>query len=154
MSDIDTERTLRRGDSGIGLMEAVVGALVVIILGSVLLHLVKRGYQMYMLSSSTRSITEKLEEAREQARTQREETRVIFDAEGNRFGIDRNRNKRLDSAEADEMPSTVQIEEDAEVTFTPTGKIAKGSKELRVSITTARDARDIKVSSMGVISTD
>jgi hypothetical protein len=50
------------------------------------------------------------------------------------------------------MPSAVRIEADAEVTFTSSGAIAKGSKEPRISITTARDARDITVSSMGVIS--
>jgi hypothetical protein len=133
-------------------MEVVVGALVAIIVGSLLLHLVKRGYQMYMLSSGTRSITQKLELAREQARAQREERRVIFDADRNCYGLDRNKNNRLDSAEADEMPSAVRIEADAEVTFTSSGAIAKGSKEPRISITTARDARDITVSSMGVIS--
>jgi hypothetical protein len=135
-------------------MEVAVGALIAIIVGSVLLHLVKRGYQMYMLSSGTRSITEKLELARELARAQREEMRVIFDADRNCYGLDRNKNSRLDSAEADEMPSTVKIEADAEVIFTSGGTIAKGSKEPRISITTARDARDITVSSMGVISID
>ena len=154
MSDLKDRKTLKRGDAGFGLMEVVVGALVAIIVGSVLLHLAKQGYQMYMLSSSTRSITEKLEMAREQARSQKEETRVIFEAEGNRFGLDRNKNNRLDSIEADELPSSVKLEKDVEVTFTASGKIAKGSKELRVSITTDRDQRNIKVSSMGVITID
>jgi len=143
-----------RSEAGLGLMEVIVGVLVTLIVGSILLHLIRLGYEMHKLNIATRGIAEKLGVAREQAMSNRQEFSVIFEAQKKRFGLDRNYNGRLDSIEANEMPEGVVISEDATVTFTRTGRLSRDSKEPQIIISNSRDSRKITVSSMGAIDID
>lgn len=135
-------------------MEVIVGILVMLIVSSILLHLIRLGYEMHKLNSATTVVAEKLGVAREQAMSQRQDFSVIFEAERKRFGWDRNNNGRLDSAEADELPEGVGISEDSMVTFTQTGRLKKGSKEPEIIISNTRNSRKITVSSLGAIDID
>ena len=143
-----------RSEAGVGMMEVIVGVLVALIVGSILLHLIRLGYEMHKLNMATRGIAEKLEVAREQAMSNRQDFSVIFEAEKKRFGLDRNYNGRLDSIEANEMPEGVVISEDATVTFTRTGRLSRDSKEPQIIISNSRDSRKITVSSLGIIDID
>ena len=147
-------KTRSHTENGLGLMEVIVGILVMLIVSSILLHLIRLGYEMHKLNSATTVIAEKLGVAREQAMTQRQDFSVIFEAENKRFGWDRNNNGRLDSAEADELPEGVGIAEDSVVTFTQTGRLKKGSKEPEIIISNTRNSRKITVSSLGAIDID
>src|SRR5262245_25494516 len=111
------QNTRWRGDAGLGLMEAMVGILVALIIGSVVVHLVRMGFAMYTLNSTTNGIAQQLEMARARALTNKASASVIFLAKDKKYGLDRNGNGRLDNAEADVLPAGVEIDEDTMVTF-------------------------------------
>ncbi|HXG93996.1 MAG TPA: hypothetical protein VNN73_16750 [Blastocatellia bacterium] len=148
----DSQKDIRvRGEAGLGLMEAIVATLVVIIVGSVLLQLAKQGIAAYRLSSATSSIAGMLEKARDTAKSMSINVRVIFDAKGNRFGLDRNGNSKLDSIEVEELPTGISLSEDAVVVFTKKGDLARGSEPPRINISNNHSTRIVTVSSMGSI---
>jgi hypothetical protein len=135
-------------------MEAIVGLLVALIVGSVILHLCRMGVQMYRLNSATGGIAQELELAREQAVSRRFSVSVIFNARDKLFGVDRNGNGRLDTVEAEELPAGVDISEDAVVTFARSGNLAPGSKQPNIVISDARHSRRVSVSKSGTIEID
>jgi hypothetical protein len=141
-------------DLGLGLMEAIVGILAGLILISVLIHVARLGYTMYKLRLATTSVADELSKAREMAKRENRKVCLIFDAEENKFGIDRNGNGRLDLSEAEELPDGVTISETISITFTPSGTLPPKSKEPQITISNERGSNKISVSSMGSISID
>lgn len=139
------------GQSGLGLMEAIVGALILIIIGSALFQFGRQAIASYKLNSAANSIADSLGAAKEMAQSKGSLVKVIFDAKGKRFGVDRNGNNRLDSIEAEELPSGVDISEDAVVAFSKSGGLARESKQPRISISNNRSSRTVSVSSMGSV---
>jgi Tfp pilus assembly protein FimT len=135
-------------------MEAIVGLLVVLIVGSVLLHLGRMGFSLYRLNAATGGIAEELEVAREQAMDSRTSVSVIFDATDEKFGLDRNGNGRLDIVEAEDLPEGVEIAEDAVVIFARSGNLAPGSKQPNIVISSISKSRRVSVSKSGVIEVD
>ena len=144
----------RGREAGVGLMEVIVGALLALIVGSILLHFVRLGIAMYRLNSTTTYIAQELEKAKEVARVRSQDIGVIFKADERRYGIDRNGNGRLESAEAEELPEGVNIAADATVTFGRTGRLSSGSKEPQILISNSRNTRMVSVSSMGSVVID
>ena len=144
----------RRHEAGLGLMEAIVGLLVILIVSSVVLHLGRMGFAMYRLNAATGGIAEELEVAREQAIEGRVSVSVLFDAKNERFGLDRNGNGRLDSVEAEEMPAGVEISEDAVVIFARSGNLAPGTKQPNIIISNTTKSRRVSVSKSGSIEID
>ncbi|MBI3654424.1 MAG: hypothetical protein HY231_25630 [Acidobacteria bacterium] len=143
--------SLRCNETGLGLMEAIVGVLLIAIVGFVALHLVNLGLAMYKLSSGAKDVAEKLEKAKELAVSQNKDITVLFDAKENRFGIDRNGNGRLESIEAEEMPEGVSLSQDGQITFSRSGKLTKDSKEPSIVIRNTRDSKRVSVSSLGTV---
>jgi Tfp pilus assembly protein FimT len=141
-------------EAGLGLMEAIVGLLVILIVGSVLLHLGKMGFAMYRLNAATGGIAEELEFAREQAIERRATVSVIFDAHEEKFGLDRNGNGRLDSIEAEDLPDGVAISDNAVVIFARSGNLAPGSKQPNIIISNTTKSRRVSVSKSGSIEID
>lgn len=135
-------------------MEAMVGILLVLIVGSVLLHLVKMGFAAYRLNAATGGIAQELELARDQAIERRASTSVIFNARDKKFGVDRNGNGRLDSVEAEDLPEGVEISEDSIVTFARSGNLAPGSKAPNIVISDINRSRRVSVSKSGTIEID
>ena len=147
-------KTQRRTDAGLGLMEAIVGALATLIVCAVLLHVGRIGYARFELSSATNGIAQQLEQARERAMVKHESVSVIFIAKENKYGLDRNDNGKLDNFEAEELPDSIRLSEDTVVTFSRKGSLAPKSKEPRIAISNVRNSRFISVSSLGVIDID
>jgi Tfp pilus assembly protein FimT len=141
-------------EAGLGLMEAIVGLLVILIVSSVVLHLGRMGVAMYRLNSATRGIAEELELAREQAIDSRMSVSVIFESKDKRFGVDRNGNGRLDLVEAEELPPGVDIDENAVVIFARSGNLAPGSKQPNIIISSTTKSRRVSVSKSGMIEVD
>ena len=135
-------------------MEAIVGVLVILIVGSLLLHLGRLGLALYTLNSTTGGIAHQLSAAREQAIERRVSVSVIFNAKEKKFGIDRNGNGRLDSAEAEDLPAGVEISEDAVITFARSGNLATGSKQPHIVISNTRNFRRVSVSQSGSVEID
>lgn len=154
MAALSNPKSRWRQDAGLGLMEAIVGVLVALIIGSVLLHLGRMGLAMYRLNSATSGIAEQLELARNQALGRRASVSVFFDSKEKTFGLDRNGNGRLDNFEAEELPSGVDISEDAVVTFARSGYLAPGSKQPNIVISNIRHSRRVSVSKSGTIEID
>ena len=141
-------------EAGLGLMEAIVGLLVILIVGSVVLHLGRMGFAMYRLNAATSGIAEELSVAREQAIERRVSVSVIFEVKDKRFGVDRNGNSRLDNVEAEELPPGVDISEDAVVIFARSGNLAPGSKQPNIIISNTTKSRRVSVSKSGTIEID
>lgn len=137
--------------AGLGLMEAIVGGLVLIIVGSVLFQFGRQAVATYKLNSTASSIADSLGQAKEMAQSKGNIVKVIFDSKGSRFGVDRNGNGKLDSMESEELPSGVAISEDAVVVFSKSGGLARESKQPRISISNNRSSRTVSVSSMGSV---
>jgi len=135
-------------------MEAIVGLLVILIVGSVLLHLGKMGFAMYKLNAATGGIAEELEIARDEAIEHRASVSVIFNAKDEQFGLDRNGNGRLDTVEAEELPAGVEISEDAVVIFARSGNLAPGSKQPNIIISNTTKSRRVSVSKSGTVEID
>lgn len=154
MSDRSRTTSSRSGEAGLGLMEAIVSLLVILIVGSVVLHLGKMGFAMYRLNAATGGIAQELELAREQAIERRVSISVFFEAKEKRFGLDRNGNGRLDNVEAEELPSGVEISEDAVVIFARSGNLFPGSKQPDIIISNTTKSRRVSVSKSGVVEID
>lgn len=152
MDESPKQNAAKDGDLGRGMMEVIIGILVVLILGSIVLHLIRMGYAMYRLNSATKEIAQQLEKARESALSRHQEVGVIFDAKSLRYGVDRNNNGRLESGEATDLPEGVRIAADGHVVFTRDGNLTKNSKAPKIQISNARDSRSVSVSSHGAVS--
>jgi hypothetical protein len=144
----------KRGEAGVGLMEVIVGALLTLIIGSILLHFVRLGFALYQLNSTTNYIAQELEKAKEMASFRMQDMGVIFEAKGRKYGIDRNGNGRLESAESEELPDGVNISSDAMVIFTRSGRLVGGSREPQILISNSRNTRMVSVSSLGSVVID
>ena len=154
MSDPSQTTSSRKGEAGLGLMEAIVSLLVILIVGSVVLHLGKMGFAMYRLNAATGGIAEELELARAQAIEHRVSLSVFFEAKEGRFGLDRNGNGRLDNVEAEELPAGVEISEDAVVIFARSGNLFPGSKQPDIIISNTTKSRRVSVSKSGTVEID
>ena len=154
MTDHYKPTNARCHEAGLGLMEAIVALLVILIVGTVALHLGKMGFAMYRLNSATGGIAQELEIAREQAIESRASISVIFDAKDERFGLDRNGNGRLDNVEAEDLPAGVEISDDAVVIFARSGNLAPGSKQPNIIISNTTKSRRVSVSKSGVVEID
>src|SRR5262249_211304 len=141
----------RATEAGLGLMEAVVGTLLGLILAATVVYFARRAYNLYELNSITQNVADELSMAEEQAKARGVRISVIFDSTRSKFGIDRNGNGKLDNIEADDMPEGVSLSDDAVVTFTKDGELASGSKQPRIIISNSRNARSVTVSSLGAI---
>ena len=98
-----------------------------------------------------KDIAEKLERAKDLAVSQSKDVSVLFDAKENKYGIDRNGNGRLESAELEEMPEGITLSQDGLVTFSRSGKPTKDSKEPSIVIRNTRDSKRVSVSSLGAV---
>lgn len=154
VSALSRSSTQWREEAGLGLMEAIVGILLGLIVASLVLHVGRMGVAMYRVNSTTGGIAQELELARTQALSTRTNVSVIFQAKEKRFGLDRNGNGRLDNFEAEELPSGVEISEDTTVTFSKSGYLASGSKQPNIVISSTRSSRRVSVSKSGAIETD
>ena len=141
----------KRDENGLGLMEVIVGILLTAIIGFVALHLVNLGIAMYKLSSGAKDIAQKLEKAKDMAVSQNKEISVLFDSKENKYGIDRNGNGRLESAEFEEMPEGTSLSQDGQIIFSRSGKPTKDSKEPSIVIRNTRDSKRVSVSSLGAV---
>jgi hypothetical protein len=155
-TEVDVKREwqpiqLKHDENGLGLMEVIVGILATAIIGFIALHLVNLGVAMYKLSSGANDIAEKLERAKDLAVTQNKEVSVLFDSKENKYGIDRNGNGRLESAEFEEMPEGVSFSQDGQIIFSRTGKPTKDSKEPSIVIRNTRDSKRVSVSALGAV---
>jgi hypothetical protein len=144
----------KRDDKGLGLMEVIVGVFITLILGSILLYLVRLGFSMYRLNSSTAGVAQQLEKARALAISEGQLVRVFFEYKQNKYGVDTNGNGRLDNAEAEELPEGVSLSENAVVIFSRSGNLAQGSKEPQILVSNHNDSRSVKVSAAGAIEID
>lgn len=140
--------------AGLGLMEAIVGVLVALIVASVLLHLGRMGMAVYRINGATGGIAQQLELAKEQAVTRRINVNVIFSAKDRAFGVDRNANGRLDAFEAEELPQGIEISEDDVVSFSRSGNLVPGSKHPNIVISNTTKTRRVSVSNSGAIEID
>ncbi|HEU4386243.1 MAG TPA: GspH/FimT family pseudopilin [Blastocatellia bacterium] len=146
------ENTLTRSrERGAGMMDVIVGALVVLILGSILLHIFRLGYAMYRLNEASATISQELTDARELAIKGNKKVSVIFDSDLNVFGIDRNGNGKLERGEAGDLPGDVVISEGTEISFLPSGSPPAKSKKPKITISNSKGSRNISVSSMGSV---
>lgn len=143
-----------RSQAGLGLMEAIVGVLVALIVASVLLHLGRMGMAVYRINGVTDGIAQQLELAKEQAVNRRINVNVIFSAKDRAFGVDRNANGRLDAFEAEELPQGVDISEDDVVSFSRSGKLVPGSKRPNIVLSNTAKSRRVSVSNSGAIELD
>ena len=151
---MQSRSSMQSREAGLGLMEAIVGVLLGLIIASLLLHLGRMGLSIYRVNSTTGGIAQELELARTQALSNRTNVSVIFQAKEKRFGLDRNGNGRLDTFEAEDLPSGVDISEDATITFSRSGYLAPGSKQPNIVISSTRQSRRVSVSKAGAIETD
>jgi type II secretion system GspH-like protein len=135
-------------------MEVIVGALVALIIASVLLRLFNIAYSKYRLNMAISNIAQELEAAREQAIERKQNVSVIFSSKDGYFGLDRNGNGKLDYNEFEELPEEAKLSEDAIVIFTKSGKPASISRQPRIVISNARGSRNVSVSSLGAIEID
>jgi Tfp pilus assembly protein FimT len=139
---------------GRGMMEVIVGILVVMIVGSLFIHIVRLGYQVYQLNSASGTVADELTKARQMAIKQNRKVSVLFDQASNQYGIDLNGNGILDGAEGEEMPEGVAISDSTVIVFLPSGGLPPKSKDPHIVITNSRNSRSISVSAMGAVSVE
>ena len=154
-----TLKVMKRGrsEAGIGLMESIFSLAIVLILGSITIHLFSMAYKYYELKTATNIVADKLESARGLAKEQGQPTGVIVDFKTNRLGVDRNHNGKLESVEAEDLPASVRLSNDSNdstVTFTSSGKLQGNNKEPRIVVSNSRISACRRVSPLGVIEID
>jgi len=142
------------GSRGRGMMEVIVGLLVVMIVGSIFVHIVRLGYQVYQLNSASSGVADELNKARGIAIQQNRKVSVVFDEQKNQYGIDLNGNGQLDGGEAEDMPEGITISDSAIITFLPSGSLPPKTKDPHINITNTRNSRSISVSAMGAVSVE
>ncbi|HKV37590.1 MAG TPA: GspH/FimT family protein [Blastocatellia bacterium] len=141
-------------DAGRGMMEVIVGILVVAIVGSIFLHVIKLGVAMYTLNSTAGDVADELNKARVMAVKENRKVNVIFSVDNNTYGIDLNGNGVLDGGEAEDLPSGVTLSENTVVTFLPSGDLPPTAKEPAISLSNTRSSHNVRVSSMGSVTVE
>jgi hypothetical protein len=140
-----------RTDAGRGLMEVIVGVLVLAIVSSIFLHVIRLGIAMFTLNSATSDVAQQLTKAREMAVRENKKVTVIFDVDQNKYGIDRNSNGRLDTGEAEDLPQGIAISEAAVISFLPSGKLPPKTKPPQILISNDRNSKKVSVSALGSV---
>lgn len=153
-SPVCVERARPDDCAGRGLMEVVVGILVILIVGSVFMHVVKLGIKMYTLNSTSGAVADELNRARQIAIKENRKITVIFDVQQNVYGIDLNGNGFLDGGEAEEMPDGLALSDSTSVTFMPSGSLPPKTQDPHIGISNSRNSRSVSVSSMGAVSVE
>lgn len=151
MTGLIRKRKAGGNEIGAGIMDVIVGALVALILGSILMHVFRLGYAMYKLNEASGVIAHELNDARQLAVKGNKKVSVLFDPDHNLFGIDKNDNGKLERAEADELPGGVVIAEGTEMSFLPSGSPPAKSKKPKITISNSKGSRNISISSMGAV---
>ena len=139
------------GDAGRGLMEFIVGLLVLAIVSSVFLHVIRLGLAMYTLNSATSDVAQELKKAREIAIRENRKMTVIFDVDQNKYGIDRNGNGKLEAGEAEDLPEGVAISDTTTISFMPSGNLPPKTKPPRITISNDRNSKKVSVSALGSV---
>ena len=139
------------GDAGRGLMEFIVGLLVLAIVSSVFLHVIRLGIAAYTLNAATSDVAQELKKAREIAIRENRKTTVIFDVDQNKYGIDRNGNGKLETGEAEELPEGVAISDTAIISFMPSGNLPPKTKPPHIVISNDRNSKKVSVSALGSV---
>jgi Tfp pilus assembly protein FimT len=132
-------------------MEAMVGLLAGLLVAAIVLCVGRNAYNLYELNSSAGTIAAELQSARSQAQKRGVMVSVIFDAKSGKYGLDQNGNGKLENIEAEDMPEGVTMSDDAVVTFAKSGELAPGSKQPRIVISNAKNARSVTVSYLGSV---
>jgi hypothetical protein len=138
-------------DAGRGLMEVIVGLLVLAIVSSIFLHVIRLGIAMYTLNAATSDVAQELNKAREIAIRENRKTSVIFDVDSNKYGIDRNGNGSLESGEAEDLPDGIALSETAIISFMPSGKLPPKTKPPHIVISNDRNSKKVTVSALGSV---
>jgi len=144
-------RANANGDAGRGLMEVVVGLLVLAIVSSIFLHVIKLGIAMYTLNAATSDVAQELKKAREIAIRDNKKMSVIFDLDQNKYGIDRNGNGKLDTGEAEDLPEGIALSETAIISFMPSGTLPPKTKPPSIRISNDRNSKKVSVSALGSV---
>jgi Tfp pilus assembly protein FimT len=157
--EVRVDKTLRammrrRPEAGLGLMDFIFSFSVVLIMGSITVHIFNMAYDYYELIRATNLVAERLEYARGLAKQEGQPTGVICDLAKNSFGVDRNRNGRLESIEVEELPSSVRLTSDSTITFSTAGGLQGGDKQLQIVLSNWRVSRAVRVSTLGAIDID
>ena len=142
------------GCSGRGMMEVIVGILVVLVVGSIFVHVVKLGYAMYTLNSTTGDVAETLSHARQMAIKENRKVTVLFDVEKSTYGIDLNANGKLDDAESEDLPEGIELSESCAVVFMPSGTLPAKAKDPHIQLSNTHKSRSVSVSSLGSVSVE
>jgi hypothetical protein len=139
------------GDAGRGLMEFIVGLLVLAIVSSIFLHVIRLGLAMYTLNSATSDVAQELKKARETAIRENRKTTVIFDVDQNKYGIDRNGNGKLETGEAEDLPEGIALSDTAIISFMPSGNLPPKTKPPQIVISNDRNSKKVSVSALGSV---
>ena len=139
------------GDAGRGLMEFIVGLLVLAIVCSVFLHVIRLGIAMYSLNSATSEVAQELKKARDAAIRENRKTSVIFDLDQNKYGIDRNGNGKLEAGEAEDLPEGIALSDTAIISFMPSGNLPPKTKPPYIVISNDRNSKKVSVSALGSV---
>jgi Tfp pilus assembly protein FimT len=142
------------GSAGRGMMEVIVGILIVLVVGSIFVHVVKLGYAMYTLNSTTGDVAETLSRARQIAIKENRKVTVMFDVDKNTYGIDSNANGRLDAAESEDLPEGIELSESCAVVFMPSGTLPAKAKDPHILLSNTHKSRSVSVSSLGSVSVE
>ena len=150
-ADTGPARVIRNSDAGRGMMEVIVGLLVLAIVSSIFLHVIRLGIAMYTLNAATSDVAQELKKAREIAIRENKKTSVIFDLDQNKYGIDRNGNGKLENGEAEDLPEGVALSETAIITFMPSGNLPPKTKPPYIQISNDRNSKKVSVSALGSV---
>ena len=146
--------TRRRPEAGLGLMDFIFSFSIMLIIGSITVHIFNMAYDYYELIRATNLVAERLEYARGVAKQQGQPTAVICDLAKNSFGVDRNRNGKLESIEVEELPSSVRLSSDSMITFSTAGGLQGSDKQPQIVLSNWRVTRTVRVSALGAIEID
>ena len=139
------------GDAGRGLMEFIVGLLVLAIVSSIFLHVIRLGFAMYTLNAATSDVAQELKKAREIAIRENRKTSVIFDVDQNKYGIDRNGNGKLETGEAEDLPEGIALSDTSIISFMPSGNLPPKTKPPQIVISNDRNSKKVSVSALGSV---
>lgn len=144
----------RRSEAGIALMDFIFSFSVMLILGSITVHLLNVAYGHYELKKAASIVADKLQVARGVAKEKGQSTSVIFDFATNALGVDENHNGKLESVEAEYLHHTVKLSEDSVVTFSTTGGPHGTGKLPEIIVGNSRASYAVRVSAQGAIDID
>ncbi|HYP25221.1 MAG TPA: hypothetical protein VE262_00760 [Blastocatellia bacterium] len=144
----------RRPEAGLGLMDFIFSFSIVLIMGSITVHIFNMAYDYYELIRATNLVAERLEYARGVAKQQGQPTSVICDMAKNSFGVDRNHNGKLESIEVEELPSSVRLSNDSTITFSTGGGLQGNDRQPQIVLSNWRVSRTVQVSTLGAIQID